>query len=60
MAMIAGNRATRVSTGHYVWAGIGGVLLAIEFVLVARWITSDWWRSVPSGPDKPPVDEIDP
>ena len=37
-----------------IWSWIGTVLLAIEVYFTAKWIMSDQFVSVPSGPDVPP------
>ena len=46
--------ALRQPTPIYFWSCVGAVLLGLELWFTARWIMSDQFVSVPSGPDLPP------
>ncbi len=38
-----------------VWAAVRGALLALQLYVWIRWISGPYFRSVPSGPDDPPL-----
>lgn len=50
----SGSPVRRAMSAVHVWAGIGAVLLVLEFAALTRWVTGPDFTKIPTGPDQPP------
>src|SRR5262245_53449352 len=54
-SMVEADQAERALVPVKWWAAIGGCFLTFELYLLTRWILSDNFHRVPSGPDPIPT-----
>ncbi|WP_280424025.1 spirocyclase AveC family protein [Nocardia carnea] len=50
-----GTPNRQVSKAVYIWATIGGLILALQVYVWIRWITGPYFERVPTGPSDPPM-----
>ncbi|WP_280464082.1 spirocyclase AveC family protein [Nocardia carnea] len=45
----------QVNKGIYIWATVGGLILALQVYVWTRWMTGPYFERVPTGPNDPPL-----